>query len=80
MGNDDKARLKRWKDVASSLDSHKVSALRSDLGMASCGLWDPSQDEIDRLKEAAEEEGLAIYNQASGPSTMGGDNYTVRIE
>lgn len=70
--------IERWRNVASELDSHKTSALRKDLGMASCSLWKPSDGEVETLKEVAKEESLEIFNQASGPSVPGGTSFTVR--
>lgn len=69
--------LQEWKEVASNLDSHKVSSVRPDLGMASCGLWEPTERELDRLNEAANELGLVMREQANGPSIPDGRNFTV---
>lgn len=71
-------KLKRWKETASDLDSHKVSAVRSDLGMASCSLWKPSNEEVQQLRTVAEEEGLRMTNEANGPSVPAGTSFTVR--
>lgn len=68
--------LENWKDVVSSLDSHKVSAIRGD--KASCSLWEPSSEEIQKVKDAANEEGLEIYDQPSGFHVLEGESFTVR--
>lgn len=70
--------LERWYETAGSLDSHTVSSLRRDLGMASCGLSNPTDEEVERLHEVADEEGLEMHEQGAGAMVAGGSNYTVR--
>lgn len=70
--------LARWYETAGSLDSHTVSSLRSDLGMASCGLSRPTDEEVERLYEVADEEGLEMHDNGSGAMVAGGSNFTVR--
>lgn len=76
--SDDREGLARWCDFAGDLDSHTVSSLRRDLGMASCGLSNPRDEEVERLREVADEEGLEMHDSGSGAMVRGGSNFTVR--